>query len=154
MRRLVLAALTAVGCLAFTGATGTNPNPLTFWWYAGDPAVLRPAIECALQRVRAATCLPVDVSFDAAHWVRQRPPEDMSGRMGWTTGTWAETRVKLVDWADSQMACRLLVHEISHILRRSNQHVGEGGEGSTKLLEPNLVAICAVQNCQCFNPEE
>src|SRR5688572_13535119 len=74
------------------GAVGSNPNPLTFWWYAGNGAELRPALECALTRIRNATCLPVDVSMDAHHWVRQRPPEDMMGRIGWTFGSWSSER--------------------------------------------------------------
>ncbi len=137
------------------GVDSANPNPLTFWWYAGDE-VLGPAIECALQRVRAAACLPVDISMDAHHWIRQRPVDQMGGRMGWTTGAWDGTRIKLLEGmeAEENLNCRILVHELGHILRRSNGHVGPGGEGSTKFLEPNLAAICAVQNCGCFNPEE
>lgn len=137
------------------GAPGTNPNPLTFWWYSGDPTVLIPALECALERIRAAACLPVDVSFDAAHWTSQRPPETMGGRMGWTTGaSFDAARVKIVNTADVTLTCRLMIHEYSHILRRSNAHAGPTGDGSTKLLEPNLAAICAIYDCGCFNPEE
>jgi hypothetical protein len=154
VKRLAVILALAALCCGFIGAPGTNPNPLTFWWYSGDGTVLRPALECALERIRAASCLPVDVSFDAAHWVSQRPPETMGGRMGWTTGTsWYATRIKIVSTADADLTCRLLIHELSHVLRRSNAHVGETGDGSTKLLEPNLAAICTVQPCGCFNPE-
>lgn len=135
------------------GATGTNPNPLTFWWYAGDPAQLRPALECALERIRAATCLPVDVSLDAHHWVRQKPPEAMGGRLGWTTGeSWDETRIALKDPMGPQTNCRVLTHEIAqHVLQRRNNdgHVAPIYQLSAPLLE----RVCAIWPCGCMVPE-
>lgn len=132
--------------------SGVNPNPLTFWWYAGAPAVLRPGIECSLSRIRAATCLPVDVSFDAHHWVRQYPAADMGGLTGRTLGTWDSTRIRVTDAADADHACRILVHEIAeHVLRRRSDHATTSG--NSKLTEPLLTSICEMQDCGCFNPE-
>jgi hypothetical protein len=140
------------------GVTGRNPNPLTFWWWAGNGAELRPALECALTRIRAATCLPVDVSFDAWNWVRQKPPELMpGGRIGSTGGTWDEARISLKAPMGPQTNCRVLVHEIAqHVLQRRNDdgHIGPAFQLSAPLLE----RICIVQAdrgypCGCFNPE-
>lgn len=132
---------------AYTGAVGTD-EPLTFWWYAGNPAELRPAIECALERIRTATCLPVDVSMDAAHWVRQKT--DMGGLVGQTTGTWASTRIALKTPMGPQTNCRVLVHEIAqHVLRRRNDHVGANLHMDQALLD----SVCSVQDCGCMNPE-
>lgn len=136
-----------------TGSVGASQNPLTFWWYAGNGAELRPALECALERIRAATCLPVDVSFDAHHWVRQKPPELMGGRLGWTTGaTWDETRIALKTPMGPQTNCRVLVHEIAqHVLQRRNDdgHVPPAFQLSAPLLEN----ICALWPCGCMVPE-
>lgn len=162
--RALAALLLAVGCAAgdpapigatvqeYTGTVGLNPNPLTFWWHAGDPAQLRPALECALQRIRAATCLPVDVSFDAHHWVRQKPPEAMGGRIGWTTGnSWLSTRIALKAPMGPQSNCRVLTHEIAeHVLRSRNDHAGEEPFILTAQL---LESICSVRDCRCFVPE-
>lgn len=163
MRRWLAGAL-ALACFGFIGNDSANPNPLTFWWYAGDPAVLAPALECALARIRAATCLPVDVSFDAHHWVRQLPAADMGGRSGWTTGAWAGTRIKLSEALAADQVCPVLIHEIVHVLRRSNAHPGPDGSMTfpvvhvhsapvTRLVAYDLDAICAAQQCECFNPE-
>jgi hypothetical protein len=134
------------------GATAENPNPLTFWWWAGNGAELRPALECALERIRAATCLPVDVSFDAHHWVRQKPPELMNGRLGSTNGTFDESRISLKAPMGPQTNCRVLVHEIAqHVLQRRNDdgHVAPAFQLSAPLLEN----ICAIWPCGCMVPE-
>lgn len=141
-----------------TGTVGSDPNPLTFWWYAGNAAELRPALECAIDRIRTATCLPVDVSLDAHHWVRQKPTEDMGGRLGWTTGSsWDSTRIALKTPMGPQTNCRVLVHEIAqHVLQRRNDagHVPP----SFQISEQLITNICAVQAslgypCGCSNPE-
>jgi len=136
---------------ALMGAVGTNANPLTFWWWAGEGAELSPALECALQRIRSATCLPLDVSFNAHHWVRQKSPEAMAGRNGWTTGAdWDSTRIALKAPMGPQTNCRVLVHEIAqHVLRRRNDHAGATYRLDADLLE----AICARWDCGCFVPE-
>jgi hypothetical protein len=136
---------------AFVGSTRGDPNALTFWWWAGDGAQLRPALECAIERIRNATCLPVDVSFDAHHWVRQKPPESMGGRLGWTTGSWGSTRIALKAPMGPQTNCRVLTHEIAeHVLRRRNDHAGDEQFVLTAQL---LEAVCSVQDCRCFVPE-
>jgi len=137
--------------LAFTGDVGVDPNPLTFWWYAGDPTVLRPVIECALERIRAATCLPVDVSMDAHHWVRQK---ELAGLAGQTTGaSWDSTRIALLTGIDGNYACNVLVHEIGqHVLRRRNDHV-QPSSATQKLHADLLTSICEVQDCGCYVPE-
>lgn len=161
MKRTITAALLAFACQdvgalgelrqSFTGDVGADPNPLTFWWYAADPAEVRPAIECALERIRAATCLPVDISLDAAHWVRQRTAESMGGRLGWTTGSsWDSTRIALKTLMGPQTNCRVLVHEIAqHVLRQANDHAG----ATYRLDQPLIDSICEVQDCGCSVPE-
>lgn len=135
------------------GNIGTNPNPLTFWWWAGDGQQLRPALECALTRIRNATCLPIDVSIDAHHWVRQKPAELMAGRLGWTTGaSWSSTRIALQTEMGANTNCRVLTHEIAqHTLRNLNDagHVAPMFQLSADLLED----ICSKHDCGCFNPE-
>src|ERR1044071_7040160 len=91
-------ALCAPLLVALLGAAAPSPNPLTFWWYATAPErqdAARVTLECALGRIRAATCLPVDVSLDAAHWVRIRSVEEMPGVYGHLGGIWASTRIQL-----------------------------------------------------------
>lgn len=142
---------------AFTGNTGFNPNPLTFWWYAGDPTVLRPMLECALGRVRGATCLPVDVSMDAWHWVRQKSAAAMPGYAGKTNGTWDETRISILDTITNPgYGCNVLTHEIAqHVLRRSDTHAAGYAESNKyKITEQVVTDICARLDCGCFNPEE
>jgi hypothetical protein len=111
---------------ALTGNVGADANPLTFWWYAGNPAELRPALECALERIRDATCLPVDVSLDS-------------------------TRIALKTPMGPRTNCRVLMHEIAeHVLRRRNDH---GGELPYVMTQQMLDSICAVQDCPCMRPE-
>lgn len=164
MKRLLLA-LFLVSCAArestplgtagqrLVGEPGLSPNPLTFWWHAGDGAQLRPALECALERIRAATCLSVDVSIDAHHWVRHKTPEEMGGRLGWTTGdSWDATRIALKTPMGPQTSCRVLVHEIAqHVLQRRNDagHVPPQFRLSQQLIEN----ICAIHPCECMVPE-
>jgi len=135
------------------GSVGANANPLTFWWWAGNGQELRPALECALTRIREATCLPVDVSFDAHHWVRQKPASEMGGRLGWTTGsTWDSTRIALQTEMGPNSNCRVLTHEIAqHVLRRRND---DGHVAPLLRLNPEVLAdICSKHVCGCFNPE-
>lgn len=164
MRRLLLA-LFLVACAPrestplgtakqrLVGDPGMSPNPLTFWWREGDGAQLRPALECALERIRAATCLPVDVSIDAHHWVRQKPAADMGGRLGWVTGeSWDSTRIALKSPMGPLSNCRVLVHEIAqHVLQRRNDdgHVPPQFRLSRQLIEN----ICAIHQCGCMVPE-
>ncbi len=116
---------------AYMGTISADPNPLSFWWYAGDPKILRPALECALTRIRQASCLPVNIR---------------------TTGTWASTRIRVLDTYDAAWSCRILVHEIGeHLLRKDNGHTGN--PGNTRLVEPLLTAICAENDCGCYIPE-
>ncbi len=156
----------AAAALALGAVVNPNTNPLTFWWYAGDPTVLRPALECALNRIRTATCLPLDVSLDAQHWIRQKTDAEMGGRAGWTTGPWANTRIALKDSLQDYHWCPILTHEIVHVLRRSNAHPCPGRSmsspdgvwsrepGASRINACDLEAICAAQDCGCYNPED
>lgn len=145
------------------GNTATNPNHLTFWWYAGDPTVLRPAIECALERIRVATCLPVDVSFDAYHWVRQRTPADLAPFAAHSNGSFDESRMSISTNYTGFGACQLLIHEMFHTLRRSNSHPCPShamsyptvniGEPVSTITQCDLDYICAKQSCGCQVPE-
>lgn len=129
------------------GVEGENPNDLTFWYWAARPNVIVPALECALARVRAATCLPVDISFDARVWVRERPAADLAPRIGQSVS--GNTRIVVSDQATNP--CNVLTHEIGqHVLRARADHV----DGDINYLSPNLVAaICARHTCGCQNPE-
>jgi dihydroxyacid dehydratase/phosphogluconate dehydratase len=119
---------------------------------------LQLATECALDRISAATCLPVDVSLSPAHWVRQKSPEEMNGRIGWTTGNWDNTQIALKTSMSDETNCNVLIHEIGqHVLRRRNDdgHVGPAFGLTVALVED----ICVVQEslgnqCNCFNPEQ
>ncbi len=131
----------------------------------GDPTVLRPAIECALTRVRSATCLPVDVSLDALHLVRTKTPEQIGNRAGWTVGPWDMARISLRSDLQSYHWCPILTHEIIHVLRRSNAHPCPGRSmsapdgvwskepGGSRIMTCDLEQICAVQGCACMVAE-
>jgi hypothetical protein len=152
--RLLVGCALAPFLVAFVGTVTGSASPFTFWWYATAaehiPAA-REALECALSRIRAATCLPVDVSFDAHHWVRIRPVADMAV-YGHTGGSsWASTRISIRE--DASVPCNTLVHEIGHhLLRRRNDHVAPA-QPSTGLHEALLTEICNRHDCRCFTPE-
>lgn len=135
-------------------------QPLTWWRYTGDRLELQDALDCALARLRAATCLDLDVSYSAAHWVRQDSQAGMPtpSHLGYTWGSWNAARTKLRDDLSAPTACDVMVHEASHILRRSNGHVGTGASANplpaAPLIDvPTLDAVCALQACTCYVPE-
>ncbi len=148
----------------FTGTVQGDPNPLTFWWYATaeeKQEPLRAELECALVRWRQATCLDTDVSFDAHHWVRIVP---LAGLAGQVNGSWDSTRVKLDDDLLQDAWCQVLVHEIGHVLRRTNAHPGPDGSMSyptthvysppiSRIMQADIDLVCAVQDCGCSVPE-
>lgn len=152
----------------FVGNVGTNPNTLTFWWYATaveDQDDVRDALECALVRWRMATCLPIDVSFDAHHWVRLVPASSIPGGWGYAyrqqDGSW---RMKVRDDQDDDVTCDLMTHEIGHALGDSGQHLSGPYEAvmysSYHRTNPNVITqtdinyVCAEQACACANPED
>lgn len=152
-----------VGLIA---STVSAEQPLTFWRYAGDPIQLQSAMDCALTRWHAATCLPVDVSYYAAHWVRQDVPAGMGYFSGYTWGTsWSQQRIKLSSALTTDDArCQVLVHEIGHLLRRDYGHSTEDGSMSfgvthvvasprSRITVADLTDVCSKQPCTCFNPE-
>lgn len=143
-------------------------QPLTFWRYAGgDQMALQRALDCAISRWRAATCLPIDVSYDAAHWVRFAPDDQMGTNVGQTTAIdgWNSQRIKLRASiaVNPDQTCQMLVHEMSHVLRRSYYHSDEDGSMSyavthvfsswSTITVGDLDAVCAKQPCGCFIPE-
>jgi hypothetical protein len=138
-------------------------QPLTFWRYAGDPVVLQAALDCAIPRWRAATCLPIDVSYYAAHWVRTDIQANMNGLSGLAWGNnWSNIRIKFSTSLTPEAACQVLVHEIGHVLRRNYGHPCAPFtmcHPSTSTLqsvisEHDLSLVCAAQPCACFNPEQ
>lgn len=149
----------------FTGNVGENPNPLTFWWYATAPEDIetaRAAIECAAARWRAATCLPVDVSFDAHHWVRFMGPELVAPAWARTTGTWESARIKVRNDRGSTTSCGLVTHEMGHVMARNNGHTPQPedvmyyayNEGHpNRLTQASIDYVCSYQQCGCSIPE-
>jgi hypothetical protein len=107
------------------GTVQANPNPLTFWWYAtADASVdkLRRALEMAVERWRNATGLDIDISVNAHHWVRLRPPEDMGGAWGHVSGPWSSNRIRVIDNQSVETTANLIAHEMGHVLARTNAH--------------------------------
>lgn len=160
MMRLVLS------LLLLAGPAWAQAQPLTFWRYAGDPVVLQTALDCALTRWRAATCLPIDVSYYAAHWVRTDLPENMNGKSGLAWGNnWSNIRIKFSASLSPFGACQVLVHEVGHVLRRNYGHPCPDGSmcfpvthvmsaPPSRITEADLTLVCGAQPCACFNPEE
>lgn len=140
------------------GDVEADPNPLTFWWYATGPDYqprVRAALECALGRWRAAAGLDLDVSFNAHHWVRFAP---LDGASGTTGGSWSSARIKLDTDMSERLDCPVLVHEICHLLRQDNGHVGEACMKPTyidsHITAEDLNAVCSKRACTAFVPEE
>lgn len=129
-------------------------NTITFGHYDDDPNVIVPALECALDRIRQATCLPVETSDDGQHWVRQQPKSYMQKLSGRTTGrSWDNLTISILDTLPVPNTCRMLVHEIGeHVLRRSNDHAVSSS--NSKLNAVLIESICQVQDCPCQNPEQ
>ncbi len=163
MNRLAIGALLVL-CL---GAAPEPPQPLTFWWWAssGNENKVRDALDCALTRWRAATCIEVDVSHYAAHWVRAVPAELLDGRAGWTTGSsWNSTRIRLLQSMTPESMCMVLTHEIgAHVLRRSNAHPAQDNGSITynptsllrsHITQEDIDLVCARQDCGCAVPEQ
>lgn len=152
----------AVALLA-SAAHAQVPQPLTFWRYAGDPVVLQAALDCAIPRWRAATCLPIDVSYYAAHWVRTdlqaNMPNGLSG-LAWGNN-WSNIRIKFSMSLTPEAACQVLVHEIGHVLRRNYGHPcppftmchPATSTVQSVISEADLNLVCAAQPCACFQPE-
>lgn len=149
-------------------------QPLTFGRYAGDydgnRGALLEAIERSVVRWRNATCLPLDVSLEPAYGIRFRPRELITCPSGNTCG--AVTYGS--DWDTMKIAVSTdtpigaleldLLHELSHILRRSGTHWTEERATSypvvywittpfTRITQTDLDAVCHQQNCLCQIPE-
>lgn len=160
MRKLALAAF-------LLAASASADQPLTFWRYGmPDQMRLQSALDCALARWRDATCLQMDVSYYAAHWVRWAYPADIpAGSTAVTSGaSWSSMRIRLLFSFDDDTACQVLTHEIAHILRRNNGHSDEDGSMSfpvvhvvasprSHITQGDLDAVCAKQPCACATPE-
>lgn len=138
------------------------PPQLTWFRWTGDQHVLQDGIDCALGRLRAATCLNIDVSYEPAHWFRLKPQSGMPNPslLGYSWGANFGVAQSMIreDLAPQKM-CDVMVHEASHLLRRSNGHVGTGASADPLPPAPVLIdapmldAICALQSCGCFVPE-
>lgn len=138
------------------GVVGLDPNPLTFWWYSTEEEFqprLPTAIEGALFRWNAAACLDLDISLNAHHWVRFKDITN-SGNIG---GSWDSTRIRLDTDLPLQFDQVALMHEICHLLRRSNGHAGDMCQSPfsehEKITEADLTEVCAARDCECFIPE-
>lgn len=161
----------AFAFLIFLSST-VQAEPLTWWRWTGDQQVLQAALDCALPRWRAATCLPIDVSYYPSHWVRQWSAQKFTdsgfeGHVEHSWGIWPTAQTAVLEGMSNAGTCVTLMHSISHILRRSNSHLGGMNAISYALirLEPtvngpashitdeDIDAVCAVQNCQCHVAE-
>lgn len=166
VKMLIVVESTAL-VLALLASAPVPAQPLTFWWWASahHENEVRDALDCALLRWRDATCIAgLDVSYDAAHWVRSVPPDQLGGRAGWTTGTsWNSTRIKLLESMPPDDMCQVLTHEIgAHVLRRANTHLA--GPDDAMIYNPtsmprghitqeDIDAVCSKQDCGCQIPE-
>lgn len=142
-------------------------QPLTMWIYGnGDKGALVSAIECALARWRAATCLPLDVALAGPHFIRWGDDADLDGMAGmiFYGSNWNDKRIKLNETIQPAKFCPVLVHEMSHLMRRNGNHPGADGsmafpvthvlsEPVSKITAEDLTLVCAKQPCTCFNPE-
>jgi hypothetical protein len=142
------------------------PGTLHWWRYAGDPADLQAAMDCALNRWIAATGLGIDISYVPNHWVRHDTTANMNGKSGyaWTSDGWATSRIKLDVALDADHDCQVLVHELGHVLRKSGGHPGPDGSmchpvtrvnssPRSKILQADLDEVCAVRACSWQIPE-
>lgn len=156
MKKLLLTAL------LITGAAPIPPQPLTFWrnGEVQDRHIEQDALDCALERWRQATCLPLDVSYDAAHLVRLADIEELGGHTGgWTVGaSWNATRIRINRQMGRTQQCDVLTHELSHTLRRANTHPGLpeciSNNSGGRITSKDIDYVCSKQDCQCQNPEE
>lgn len=136
-------------------------EPLTWFRYGGDVVELQAALDCALPRWQAATCLPIDISYFPSHWVRMGIASEMApGHVANSWGPWATAKTRVLEGMGPDWTCQTLVHEMSHILRRSNSHIGADGGISyevihltSKITAADLDAVCAVKACGCYVPE-
>jgi len=152
-------------CVALLSAPAiaSAPQSLTFFRYAGDAHELQDALDCAIARWRQATCLPIDISYAAAHLVRLKPADQMNGKAANTGGaSWNAARITIADtFAQSpEWMCSLLMHEMRHVLARDNGHPGQLGSFSypttgtgSKITTDDLESVCEKQTCGCQVPE-
>jgi hypothetical protein len=108
------------------------PGSLVWWRYASEPHSMQDAMDCALERWYLATGLPIDISYQPQHWVRQDTAAGMNGKSGyaWTTDGWTTSRIKVDVALNDDAACQVLVHELGHVLRKSGGHPGPDGSMS------------------------
>lgn len=119
------------------------------------------ALDCALPRWRAATGLPIDVSYYPSHYVGLYPVDKLpAGHVGHSWGSWPTAQTMILESMSDEWVCQAFVHEMSHLLRRTNDHVGTDGSISyatihlwSRIDAQDIAAVCAVQNCTCSNPE-
>lgn len=151
--------------LPFVASAQTVGPRITFtaWYNLGDRGELLVAMQCATQRIRAATCLDVDISVAGdQHLVRWASPEDMPNRTGYISGAdWNRQALRLLVGMGPTEACQVLVHEMVHALRRNYGHPGAQFSMSypstsisrSRLTPDDLARICSMQTCGCVNPE-
>lgn len=155
-----------------TFPSAVQAEPLTWWRWTGDQQVLQATLDCALPRWRAATCLPIDVSYYPSHWVRQWSAQKFTdsgfeGHVEHSWGSWSTAQTAVLEDMSTAGTCVTFMHSLSHILRKSNSHIGEMGGISyaairleptingpaSHITDADIDAVCAVQNCQCHVAE-
>jgi hypothetical protein len=124
---------------------------------ADHPRLAEPAAT-AFARLNAATCLGLQTVAGGQHEVRMVPGDEVpNGRLAHTGGeSWDNTVIRLNRSMRPAYLEKILMHEVWHVLARTNGHTGKGiarnGVGET-IDEAMLAGICEVQDCLCFNPE-
>lgn len=164
-----LAVLIPLAAFLLMGAA-TQPYPLGFWIYgssvSGDKTRgdLLVALECAVERWRAATCLDINVDMTGPGFVRWRHADELAPNVAQTLTPYSASRIQISDGKPLDFTCPVLIHEMGHVLRRSPSHPGPDGSMSfpmtrvtsspvSRITADDLNAVCAVQPCGCFVPE-
>jgi hypothetical protein len=143
--------------------------PLGFGRYAGSSAgrtkgELWGHIECAVNRIVDATCLPIYIDSRGPNYVRWNDNDELNGSTGRALTPWSASRIHVNESLEEERVCTILVHEIIHVLRRSTGHGGLDGAMSypvvhfitppvSKITAGDINSICAVQDCTCAVPE-
>lgn len=150
----------------FPDPAGTEEKLLQFNPYGshGEMSEMWGVMNCALTRVRRATCLDADLTLNTIeHRIRWAPDEEMpNGSSGYISGSnWDQQRIRLRWSMPETHRCPVLTHEIIHALRKSYSHpcpefsmsYPVTSASQSKITQCDLDIICAKYDCGCQVPE-